>query len=122
MGRPKKIVPSEDIALDVRPMPPARTAEGRENQLIALAYDLVEKRLREGTATSQETTHFLKMGSAKERKELAILDKQEKLLAAKTEALESTKRIEELYANALQAMRSYSGESSDDNTEENGED
>lgn len=112
MGRSKKLVPSEE-PLTTRKSPPARTPEGRENQLIALAYDLVERRLREGTATSQETTHFLKMGSAKERKELEILEKQKKLLEAKTDALESNKRIEELYENALNAIRQYSGQSSD---------
>lgn len=110
MGRPKKQVPSEETVLTTKKMPPARTPEGRENQLISLAYDLVEKRLREGTATSQETTHFLKMGSAKERKELEILEKQKKLLDAKTEALESNKRIEELYSEALKAMSRYSGQ------------
>lgn len=86
------------------------TAEGRENELIALAYDLVEKRLREGTATSQETTHFLRLGSTKERIEKEILERQKELITAKTEALQSSKRIEELYANAMAAFRSYSGQ------------
>lgn len=85
------------------------TDEGRENELIALAYDLVEKRLREGTATSQETTHFLRLGSTKERIEKEILERQKELITAKTEALQSSKRIEELYANAMAAFRSYSG-------------
>lgn len=93
--------------------PPALTSEGRENQLIALAYDLVEQRLKDGTATSQETTHFLKMGSLKERKELEIMEKQKVLLDAKAEALASSKRIEELYANAIEAIKSYHGSSKD---------
>ena len=91
-------------------MPPATTPEGRENQMIALAMDLVEKRLLEGTATSQETTHFLKLGSTKEKLEKDILEKQKELITAKTEAIQSGKRIEELYTNALEAMRTYSGE------------
>lgn len=92
-----------------RKIRPALTVEARENQLISLAYDLVEKRLLEGTATSQETTHFLKMGSPRARIEKEILEKQKELISAKTEALQSAKRIEELYADAIAAMRKYSG-------------
>jgi hypothetical protein len=92
-----------------RKRPPATTPEARENQMISLAIDLVEKRLINGTASSQETTHFLKLGSTKERLEKEILEKQKDLITAKTEAIQSTKRIEELYTNALNAMRSYSG-------------
>lgn len=88
---------------------PATTPEARENQLISLAYDLAERHLQEGTATSQEITHFLKLGSSKERLEKEILGKQRELMEAKTEALKSAKRVEELYANALTAMRHYSG-------------
>ncbi len=91
-------------------MRPALTPEARENQLISLAVDLVEKRLREGTATSQETTHFLKLASTKARVEMEILEKQKELIEAKTESLQSAKRIEELYTNALDAMRNYSGQ------------
>ena len=85
------------------------TPEARENQLIALAYDLVEQRLRDGTATSQETTHFLKMGSSKERLERQILEEEKKLKQAKTEALESSKRIEALYSEAIAAVKRYRG-------------
>ena len=90
--------------------PPATTPEGRENQLISLAMDLVEKRLLEGTASSQETTHFLKLGSTKEKLEKDILEKQKDLITAKTESIQSGKRVEELYSRALDAMRTYSGE------------
>jgi len=93
-----------------RKRPPATTPEGRENQLISLAMDLVEKRLMEGTASSQETTHFLKLGSTKERKELALLEQELELKKAKTESIQSAKRVEELYVNALNAMRRYSGD------------
>lgn len=107
MGRKAAQTPSGDKPKTTRKTPPALTSEARENQLISLAYDLVEKRLREGTATSQETTHFLKMGSAKERKELEIMEKQKALLSAKTEALETAKNIQELYSNAIEAMKEY---------------
>jgi hypothetical protein len=93
-----------------RKRPPATTPEGRENQLISLAMDLVEKRLMKGTASSQETTHFLKLGSTKERKELALLEQELELKKAKTESIQSAKRVEELYVNALNAMRRYSGD------------
>lgn len=91
--------------------PPAKTVEGRERQMISLAVDLAEQQLRDGTASSQVITHFLKMGSTKEIIEKEILERQAELLAAKTDAINSAKRVEELYLDALNAMRSYSGAS-----------
>lgn len=88
---------------------PALTIEARENQLISLAVDLAEKQLMEGTASSQVITHYLKLGSTKERIEKEILEKQKELISAKTEALQSAKRVEELYTDAIKAMRQYSG-------------
>lgn len=88
---------------------PALTPEARENQLINYAINLAEKQLLEGTASSQVITHYLKLGSTKERIEKEILEKQKDLITAKTEALQSQKRVEELYANALAAMRNYNG-------------
>ena len=88
---------------------PALTPEARENQLISLAVDLVEQRLLNGTASSQETTHFLKLGSMKNRLEMQKLQEENKLLQAKTDAMKSAKRVEELYSEAISAMRSYSG-------------
>lgn len=90
-------------------MRPALTPEARENQLIALAINLAEKQLIEGTASSQVITHYLKLGSTKERIEKEILEKQKELISAKTEALQSAKRIEELYTDAINAMKKYSG-------------
>lgn len=98
-------------------MRPALSPEARENQLIAMAYDLVEQRLRDGTASSQETTHFLKMGSPKLQLELERLREENKLIKAKAEALESAKNIESLYKEAITAMRRYSGHGSDDDDE-----
>jgi len=88
---------------------PMITPENRENYLISLSYDLVEQRLKEGTATSQETTHFLKLGSAKARLENEILEEKKKLMEAQIEALKASEGLQELYANALAAMRSYQG-------------
>jgi len=77
--------------------------------MIAYAVDLAEKQLREGTASSQVITHYLKLGSTKERLEKEILEKQKELITAKTESIKSGKKVEELYLNALNAMKSYSG-------------
>lgn len=89
---------------------PATTPDGRESQLVSLAVDLAEKRLREGTATAAEVIHFLKLGSSRERLEQERLRHETALLEAKREGLESAQRIENLYEEAIQAMRSYSGQ------------
>lgn len=93
---------------------PPLTPEANENQMISLAMDLVRQRLIDGTASSQETTHFLKLGSSKAKAEMEKLRHENELLQAKTEALQSSKRIEELYADAISAMKSYSGHGDDD--------
>ena len=93
---------------------PALSIEARENQLISLAVDLAEKQLREGTASSQVITHYLKLGSTKERIEKEILEKQKELIEAKTKSLHSAERVEELYSKALDAMKSYGGISESD--------
>lgn len=92
-----------------RRRPPAKTPEARENQLIALAVDLVEQRLLDGTATSQEVTHILKMGSTKAKLETETLRLQNELIRAKTENLQSQKKSEELYVKAMKAFSTYSG-------------
>ena len=88
---------------------PALSPEARENQLIALAVDLAEKQLMEGTASSQVITHYLKLGTTKEKIEREIKKKKKELLEAKAENLRSAKKVEELYINALNAMKNYSG-------------
>lgn len=88
----------------------AFTPEARENQLISLAVDLAERQLREGTASSQVITHYLKLGSTKERMEKEMMQEQIKLLTAKTEALQSAKHVEELYTEAIAAFRRYNGQ------------
>lgn len=92
---------------------PAISEEARENQLISLAMDLVEERLRNGTASSQETTHFLKLGTQERKLEREKLKHENELLEAKTEALKSAKHVEELYAEAIAAFGIYSGQTKD---------
>lgn len=92
-----------------RRRPPATTPEGRENQLISLAVDLVEKQLREGTASSQVITQILKLGSPREKLERTRLAAENRLIEAKVDNLGSMKKQEELYADALKAMSQYSG-------------
>lgn len=110
MAKAKKQT-SSDIPKKMRP---ALTPEARENQLISLAEDLAAKQLAEGTASSQVITHYLKLGSTKERIEREILEKQKELIEAKTQNLQSAKRIEELYADAINAMKRYSGQGGSD--------
>lgn len=93
---------------------PALTPEARENQMIALAVDLAEKQLMEGTASSQVITHFLKLGSSKAELEREKLAMENELIKAKTESIQSQKKMEEVYLNALNAMKRYSGHGDDD--------
>lgn len=87
--------------------PPALSPDQRENELISLAVDLAERQLREGTASSQVIAHYLKLGSSRERLEKERLISENRMLRAKTEALDSQRRTEELYANAISAMCEY---------------
>ena len=91
------------------PLRPAITSEARENQLISLAIDLVEQRLRDGTASSQETTHFLKLASRKAKIEQERAELENELIRAKTQALRDQADMKALYADAIAAMRRYSG-------------
>lgn len=88
---------------------PAETTEGRERQLVSLAVDLAEKQLSEGTASAQVITHYLKLGSTREKLEQERLSRENNLLNIKAEQMESAKRVEELYEAALDAMRRYAG-------------
>lgn len=92
----------------------ATTPEARQNQLISLAVDMAEEQLRNKTASSQTLNHFLQLATAKEEVKLEILRQERELLNAKTESLKSAKRIEDLYENALRAMKKYQGESADE--------
>lgn len=93
---------------------PALTPEARENQLISLAVDLAERQLIEGTASSQVITHYLKLGSTRERLERERLEEENNLLRAKVKAIDSTEEIKALYKNAIDAFRTYSGHGDED--------
>lgn len=103
-----KVKPSSDKP--VKKIRPAINPEARENQLISLAMDRAEQQLLDGTASSQVITHFLKLATEKERLEREKLEAENQLALAKVEALKSQKHTEELYQNALKAMRAYSGQ------------
>ena len=89
---------------------PATTPEARENQMVSAAFDLAEEQISNGTASSQVVTHFLKLGTAREKLELRKLETEVELAKAKIDAIESHKRVEELYVDAIKAMRSYAGD------------
>jgi len=90
--------------------PPATTLEGREQQLVALAVNLAEEQMREGTASAQVISHYLKLGSTREGLEQDRLRSENELLKARVESLQQQGRMEELTINALKAFRSYSGQ------------
>lgn len=95
-------------------LPPATTPEARENQMISLAIDMAEEQLRNRTAPAQVITHYLRLAATKERLEKEKLEKEITLLQARADAIESEKRREELYANAIEAMRGYRWELPDE--------
>lgn len=88
---------------------PAMSDEARENQMISSAIDLAERQLEEGSASAQVITFYLKLGSSREKLEQERLVHENELLQAKSEMMASAQRVEELYAEALNAMRSYAG-------------
>ena len=92
-----------------RVSPPAMTPQARENQLTALAMDLAEQQLREGTASAQVISHFLKQGAAETELKKENLALRNELLVAKTDQIASQKKVEELYEEALRAMKTYGG-------------
>lgn len=96
-----------------RRRPPAKTPAARTNQLKAMAYDLAEERFREGTASNQLIIQFLKADPAREQLERTRLENENELLKARVSALESGQRLEELYAEALEAMKAYRGDDAD---------
>ena len=90
-------------------MRPALTPEARENQMIALAVDVAEEQMRNGTASSQIITHYLKLGTMRERLEMKKIEQEIELQKAKTKALANAEEIKILYQDALKAMQRYSG-------------
>ena len=107
MGRRKQNI---DDALDNSNRTPARDPIEWENRMISLSMERVEQRIRDGTASSAELVHFLKLGSSRERIEQEDKRREIELKRAKTEAIESAQKTEELYTNAINAMKRYSGQ------------
>lgn len=105
-----EIVEENEVVIRRRRRPPATTPEARENELIAASYDLAEKQIADGTASAQIITHFLKMGTQRERLERSKIEQENLLLRAKVESMASSARVEEMYGKALNAMRAYSGQ------------
>ena len=96
---------------------PALSPEAREQQMISYAIDLAEQQLRDGTASSQVITHYLKLGSTKAVLENEKLREENKLLRAKTEAIENAKNYNELVEKAIKAMQNYQGHGDPDEYE-----
>jgi len=106
MGRKKEpIEPKEKVKL-----PPALTEEALENIMFMKATELAYQQMCDGTASSQVITHYLKLGSTKERIEREILEKQKDLLIAKTDSIKNSEVSETMYKEAIEAFRSYSGQ------------
>lgn len=97
-----------------RRMRPALTPEARENQMVSLAVDLAEQQLRDGTASAQVITHYLKLGSSREKLEKEKIALENELVKAKTEAVASAKDIKEMYDQAMASFRRYSGQEDDE--------
>lgn len=117
MSRRAKVAESSQT---LPPMRPALTPEARENQMISLAMDLAERRLRDGSASSQEVTHFLKIAANKEIDaiNMKLAQKELELKEAKRQAVESQAKMDELYSEALKAMQRYSGNGRDETDDE----
>ena len=111
MARKAKSSESTGSSKKIRP---ALTPEARELQMISLAVDLAERQLLEGTASSQVITHYLKLGSSREKLEKERLEEENNLLRAKVRAIDSTDEIKDLYKDAINAFRIYSGRGNDD--------
>ncbi len=106
----KKEVSNDGKSGSKRKLPPPKTIEEAENQMIFLAMDLARKQLENGTASAQVITHYLKLGSSKERLDQQNISQDIKLKEAKTNAIQSSESAEELFSNAISAMSIYSGE------------
>jgi hypothetical protein len=114
MGRKKNVSDSPSEQEEFRSQLTGSSPEAIENEMIALAYLEVERRIRNHEASSQELCHFLKMGSEKERLEREKLEVEMELQRVKAEAIESGKHMEELYKEAIEAMKLYSGSGSEE--------
>ena len=107
-ARRKATVSDGELVLSIPP--PATSIEGRNNQLIAAAFDLAERRLHDGSASAQEVVHFLRLGAAEQRLKEEKLHNENLVLAARTEEMKARSSGEELMGRALAAFRGYSGQ------------
>jgi hypothetical protein len=114
MARPRKQEPTPLKEQSKYRSSPPLTQEARVTQLISLAQDLAEQRLRDGTASAQEITYYLRRGSERDKLEREALEAKNQLLAAKTEAIKSAENREQLYAEVLRAFRMYGGDGDDE--------
>ncbi len=108
--------------VDAKPisrLPRARTPEAREQQLVALSYDLAEKQIVDGTVSSQVLSHFLKIGSTREKIELQKIKQETILVEAKVKDLANVEDMKKLYSEAMDAMRGYSGQGVSDDENQN---
>lgn len=109
------MAPSRKNASESAPMRrPATTPESRENQMVSLAVGLAEKQLAEGTASSQVITHYLKLATTRESLEKEKLSRENELLKAKVDSIHSSANVEKLYKDALDAMKNYSGQDTEE--------
>lgn len=90
--------------------PPASSPRTRENQIVNLAYDEAERRIKDGTATSQLLTFFLKLGTMREQMELEKMRSDLRLSEAKIKQIDDQKDIKELYQKAIEAQKRYRGD------------
>lgn len=95
-------------------MRPPISPEAEEQQMISLAMRQARKELEAGTASSQIVVHFLKLATTKEQLQNDKLREENELLKAKTEQIQRQERIEELYADAIKAMKNYAGQGDPD--------
>lgn len=114
MGSNKKVYSNHDCENTNHLQRLGETDETNENRMCALAISLAEKQLREGTASSQVITHYLKLASTKDKLEKDILRSQKELMDAKRETINAQRRSEEMIAEAMEAFKAYSGHSNDE--------
>lgn len=114
----RKAKPLDENSKSKEQLPPPLTPEARESRLISLAMDLAEQRLMDGTASAQEITYYLRLGSQRDRLEREMLEEKNELLRAKTEAIKAAEKTEALYAEAIKAFRLYAGDGEDEDYED----
>lgn len=112
----RKTSSKKEVTTPKKRRPSGRTPAAEERRMVDLAYRLAEEQLSAGTASSQVISHFLKLGTEKEKLERLILEEEVKLKRAKTQQIESMKRIEELYGEAIKAMQLYSGKQDEEDS------